>query len=146
MPLLSRPGFGPKAALVYITLGCLLDVWVAVWYFAFVRGAEGETPQITWFWLIGLFLTGLSLLVIGVLLGRIGQSARRSEMPPGEAVPAEAAIQRDAGAVTVAGAAAPSPVAPVAQVAPVPPAPQVPVAQIPTGQIPPGVAIPLVRR
>jgi hypothetical protein len=126
MPLLSRPGFGPKASLVYITIGCLMDVWVAVWYFTIVRGAEEETPRTTWFWLIGLFLTGFSLLVIGLLLGRIGQSARRSELPPGEAVPAEAAIQQT-GVVPPAppGTAVPAMPAQMAPAAPVAPAPVV---------------------
>ncbi len=141
MPLLSRPGFGPKAALVYITVGCLLDVWVGVWYFTMVRGAESETPRATWFWLTGLFLTGLSLFVIGVLLGRIGQSARRSELPPGEAVQAEAAIQRD-GVMPVAGAvpmvAPPGTAVPVTPVQMAPAAPVAPPATMATP--------PLVRR
>lgn len=140
MPLLSRPGFGPKAALVYITIGCLMDVWVAVWYFTLVRGAESETPRAAWFWLIGLFLTGLSLLVIGVLLGRIGQSARRSELPPGEAVPAEEAIQREAGVVA---AAAPT-LAPPGAVVQAPPVQMAPAA--PVAPAAPMVGAPLARR
>lgn len=98
MPVLSHPAFGPKASLVYITFGCLLDIWVAVWYFAFVRGGETQPTNTTWFWLYGLFLTGLMLLVIGLLLGKIGQAARRAELPPGEALSAEASIQQTAAA------------------------------------------------
>ena len=37
------------------------------------------------FWLAGLFLTGITLIVIGILLGEIGRSARKAEMPPAEA-------------------------------------------------------------
>ena len=124
MPVLSHPAFGPKASLVYITVGCLLDIWVAVWYFAFVRGGEAPPSNTTWFWLYGLFLTGLMLLVIGIMLGKIGQAARRAELPPSEALPAEAAIQQTAAANQPAitmppGTVVPGTVAPmVSQTAP----------------------------
>lgn len=110
MPILSHPAFGPKAALVYVTLGCLLDVWVAVWYFAFGRNEDEPLSSVTQFWLLGLFLTGLTFLVIGLLLGRIGRAARQAELPPSEAMPAEANIQKTAAAnpngVAVTGPAA----------------------------------------
>jgi hypothetical protein len=132
MPILSHPAFGPRASLVYITLGSLIDIWVGVWYFVFARN-DPEMSAVTAFWLIGLFLTGLLLLVIGLLLGRIGQAARRAELPPPEALPAEAAVQQAAPVVPgvavpgvpapgyPAGAVVPAPVAPVAPVAPAAP-------------------------
>ena len=95
MSVLSYPGFGPRAALMYITGGCLIDVWVTVWYFAFVRGDQSATNS-TWFWLFGLFFTGLTFLVIGLRLGNIAQAARRAEMPPAEVLSAEARIQNTA--------------------------------------------------
>lgn len=145
MPLLSRPGFGPKAALIYVTVGSLIDVWVAVWYFTMVRGAEAETPRTTWFWLTGLFLTGLSLLIIGLLLGRIGQSARRSEMPPSEVVRSEAVIQQNAGAAGVPGAGMPvAPPGTAVPVAPVQMAPMAPAA--PVAPAAPIAGTPLARR
>src|SRR4051794_36961727 len=94
MAILSQPAFGPRTALIYITAGTLLDVWTIVWYLAFERGAT--ISNLTWFWLVGLFLTGLTLIMIGSLLGPIGQAARKAELPPEEAVKAEAQIQETA--------------------------------------------------
>jgi hypothetical protein len=104
-----------------------MDVWTAVWYFAFVRGSDAPLSNTTWFWLVGLFLTGFTLVVIGMLLGPIGQAARRAELPPKEVIPAEAAIQQT-------GAAVPQVIAPV-PVAPsgyAPTVPGTPVAAAPT--------------
>ncbi len=111
MPILSHPAFGPRASLIYITVGTLLDVWVAVWYFAFARTGSEPLSSTTQFWLLGLFLTGLTLLVIGLLLGQIGRAARKAELPPTEALAAEARIQQTA-------AANPAAVVPTAPVAP----------------------------
>lgn len=108
MSLLSTPAFGPKTSLAYITAGTLLDVWVAVWYFAFGRGGEGPMSNTGWFWVVGLFLTGATLILIGALLGPIGRFARHAELPPVEATHAEAVVQTEAAQrpVVVAGAAA----------------------------------------
>lgn len=111
MPLLSNPAFGPRTAIIYITVGALIDVWTAVWYFAFVRGVEGGLSRNTQFWLWGFFLTGLTLVLVGLFLGRIGRAARKAEMPPKEATQAEAEIQATA-------AATPHPVIPGAGVVP----------------------------
>jgi hypothetical protein len=99
MPLLSNPAFGPRTALVYITVGAMLDVWTIVWYFWFARDQAGNISRNTWFWLTGLFLTGLVFMLIGFYLGRIGRAARKAEMPPSEATQAEAQIQANAAAV-----------------------------------------------
>jgi hypothetical protein len=106
MPLLSQPSFGPRTALTYVTIGALLDVWTTVWYFAF-RSPETPLSSGASFWLFGLFLTGLALIVIGLLLGPLGRSARKAELPPAAAVDAEARIDQTA-------AAHPNPVVPVA--------------------------------
>jgi len=99
MPLLSKPAFGPRTAIIYITIGALMDVWTAVWYFTLARDAAGQISSNTWFWLWGLFLTGITLMAIGFFLGHIGQSARRAELPPPEAETQEADIQQTAAAV-----------------------------------------------
>lgn len=128
MPILSHPAFGPRASLVYITVGTLLDVWVGVWYFAFARNGDHPLTSTTQFWLLGLFLTGLTLVIIGLLLGQIGRAARKAELPPPEALAAEARIQQNAAAnpngmvaAAVAPGVAAAPVAPA--VMPVAPAP-----------------------
>lgn len=123
MPILSHPAFGPRASLIYITVGALIDVFVACFYVFMVdKSRPIEELNSTYFWLTSLFLTGLTLLAIGLLLGRIGQSARRAELPPPEAVNAEAAVQQQQAAVGVVppGAVA-APVAPIVPAAPVVP-------------------------
>src|SRR5947207_1124157 len=118
MPLLSKPAFGPRTAIIYITAGALIDVWTGVWYFAFARGVDGALTRNTQFWLWGFFLTRLTLAVVGVPLGHIGRPPRRAELPPGEAAPAEAAIQQTAAAnpaQIVAGGTVPNVAMPTTQ-------------------------------
>lgn len=98
MPLLSQPSFGPRTAIMYITAGSLLDVWTAVWYFTFARNESGYITSNTWFWLAGLFLSGVTFITIGILLGHIGRSARKAELPPKEVQAQETAIQETAAA------------------------------------------------
>lgn len=131
MPILSQPAFGPRTALGYVTVGALLDVWTTVWYFAFIQGAE-HPSNTTWFFLVGLFLTGITLIALGLTLGPIGQAARRAEMPPSEAVSAEAAVQQVAAANPPAVAAAPGVIPPGYVPATVPPVapPAVPVRSV----------------
>jgi hypothetical protein len=123
MPILSHPAFGPRAALAYVTAGSLIDVVVTCWYIFMVdKSLPFEENRVTYFVLTTLFLVGLTLLVIGLTLGRIGQSARRAELPPPEVVGAEAAVQQNAavapvqvaGAAPAAPAVAPAPAAPAA--------------------------------
>jgi hypothetical protein len=132
MSMLSSPAFGPRVALIYVTTGSLIDVWTAVWYFFQVRG-NPETSNNTYFWLTGLFLTGLTLIFLGLVLGPLGQRARQAELPPPEAQNKEHDIQQTA-------AATPSPVIPgmmpgYPPAAQVPPVPQV--ANVPSYPAPP---------
>jgi hypothetical protein len=122
MPILTQPAFGPKVALGYVTAGMLIDVWTLVWYFT----RDYELSRSQQFWTIGLVLTGLTFIVLGLLLGPLGRQARRAELPPPEETRAEAAIQRTAAANPPAvanavgnpGVSAPSPAAPAAPQAP----------------------------
>ena len=94
MPILTRPAFGPVTALAYVTFGTLLCVWTLVWYFT----RDYELTHSQWFWLAGLFFSGLTFLFLGLVLGRLGRAARQAELPPQEATGAEAAIQATAAA------------------------------------------------
>jgi len=94
MPILSEPSFGPRTALAYVTGGALIDVWTLVWYFT----REGELTPTGQFWVVGLALTGLTFVTLGLLLGPLGRSARQAELPPAEAIQAEANIQSTAAA------------------------------------------------
>ncbi|HET6572238.1 MAG TPA: hypothetical protein VFG68_01440 [Fimbriiglobus sp.] len=102
MSILTNPAFGPKVALIYVTAGALIDVWAAMYYFAFGRGkmtdANPGDDNSTWFWVAGFFLTGLVLMVLGLVLGPLGRAAREAELPPREATREEARIQTQAAA------------------------------------------------
>lgn len=73
----SGPAF---MAVVYITIGALMDVWSGLWYYFLRRHQSGSDNS--YFWCSGFFFTGLALVVIGLALGRIGRQARRAESPP----------------------------------------------------------------
>jgi len=96
MPILSHPAFGPRTAIIYVTVGLLTDVWTGVWFFAFGRPAGQSVDNTTCFWLAGFFLTGISLIGIGLFLGPLGRAARAAELPPVGAMGMEAAIQQTA--------------------------------------------------
>ena len=118
-----------RMSIVYITAGTLIDVWTAVYYFLIHRPEATRNPDgghdSSLFWLAGFFLTGLSLLVIGVLVGRIGQAAGKAEVAPTAAVPVAtdaSLIQQAPVAVApppVSGLRQPAVIAPVQNVAPV---------------------------
>lgn len=91
MPILSKPSGAVPTAVIYITLGALLVVWPGVWWW-FVPPVSSNG----WFWLTGFFITGVVLLAIGLLLGRIGRSARNAELPPEEVTPSVASTDRAA--------------------------------------------------
>lgn len=68
-----------RTAVLYITIGAIVDVWTVLWYIWMNRhGTETDGP---YFWCYGLFLTGLTLMIIGLALGRIGRAARHAEAP-----------------------------------------------------------------
>lgn len=128
MPILSNPAFGARTALGYVTAGALLCVWTLVWYFT--RDADAEALTRTQkFLLFGLLLTGITFILLGLFLGPLGRAARAAELPPTEAMQAEANIQQigaahppavAAGVPGAVGAAAPAanpavPVQPAAQ-------------------------------
>ena len=132
MPMLSHPAFGPRTALAYVTGGTLLCVWTLVWYFT----REYKLAQSQWFWVAGLFLSGLTFVFLGLLLGPLGRAARQAELPPAEALKAEAAIQQTAAAnppaVVTPGAAPVAGAAPTAN--PAVPATPVPPVQVSTAR------------
>lgn len=139
MPILTQPAFGPKVALAYVTVGALIDVWTGVWFFT----RESELTRSQQFWVVGLALTGLTLIVLGLLLGPLGRSARKAELPPEPETRAEAAIQQTAAAAAQPAAVAPVPAAPVMASPPVAvPSPAAPVAP---PAPPPGAAYPQPR-
>ncbi|MBN9121722.1 MAG: hypothetical protein J0I06_21715, partial [Planctomycetes bacterium] len=76
MPVLSHPAFGPRTALAYVTGGTLLCVWTLVWYFT----RDYELTRSQWFWVAGLFLSGVTFVFLGLILGPLGRAARQAEV------------------------------------------------------------------
>ena len=70
---------GTRAALGYITVGALTIVWSGL-YFFYLRNhlPEGDNDK-PFYWVIGFFLSGLTLFLIGVAVGWIGRSARPAD-------------------------------------------------------------------
>ena len=117
-------------AVSFITLGALMSVWAAVYYF-FDRqnGSSSNAP----FWCLGFFLSGMVLVIVGVLVGRIGRSARAAEVAP---MPSVQVVPPSPEAAQLAAAAAAAPVvAPRVPVAPGVATPEVPVATPTTASI-----------
>src|SRR5438270_11111009 len=103
MQFFTRHSPAARTALVYITVGTLMVVWTGVWWAYLARNPP--TREAVYYICAGLSISGVLLLVIGLCLGRIGQSAKGAESP--------------AEVTTTADAVAPAaPVAPVAAVAP----------------------------
>jgi len=91
MPLLTKSP-AARNALIYVTLGALMVVWTGIWL-AFLLNNPPETST-SYYWCSGFMLTGLTLLVIGFALGRIGRAARDAELPPVEVTRAVAEADR----------------------------------------------------
>ncbi len=126
MPTLTRPSPAAFLAIIYITLGALIDVWTAI-YYLFLRNPDGADSSRTLFWCAGFFFTGLVLLIIGLAVGRIGREARHAELPPPDAnqPPQPQPVVMQQPMVPQAMVVAPPPAMPVAPTA-VPATPTVP--------------------
>jgi len=68
-----------RMAIIYITLGALIDVWTALYYFLVY---EKNSDSNSLFWIAGFFFSGLALLIIGFLVGQIGRAAGKAEVAP----------------------------------------------------------------
>ena len=83
-PILSKPSSSAPTSLFYITLGALMTVWSAIWYFYLNRSGSNQT--VLYYLCTGFLVTGLVLLTIGVLIGPLARNARKAELPPPEAM------------------------------------------------------------
>ena len=75
-----------RMSILYITVGAIIDVWTAAYYFLIMRPEASAHPDgsqnSSWFWIAGFFFTGLALLIIGIFLGQIGRAAGKAEVAP----------------------------------------------------------------
>src|SRR5262245_15600471 len=121
----SKQARSATMAIVYITVGALLDVWSVIYYIYLAR--ESAHPNM---FLIcyGLFGSGLVLMIIGMLVGPIGRVARPAEVI--DAAPAQVVtspVTTNTVAPPVVATAPPEPAtAPPANSRPTPAPPQPP--------------------
>lgn len=115
---LHEPSQGTRYSLYYITGGSLLMIWSAVWFYYLRQNALAEDGR--YYVCAGMMLSGLALLIIGLLVGRIGREAKHADIPVGTVAAAaiaptnpEAANGVQPGATAVP--MAPVPAAPVGQ-------------------------------
>src|SRR5262245_3469047 len=118
-----------RTAIVYVTIGAITLIWTAIWFWWMVNHPpESHGP---YYIVAGLLATGVTLLLIGLGVGRLGYSARHADnaavvitSPTSTA----AVVAPPAEAVTVPGAAAPPAVPPAPPPAETPRVPSPPVA------------------
>ena len=119
MSILSTPSRAFPASLIYITLGTLIDIWT-------ILSLVFYPPSTDWghFLVFGFLVTGIALVIIGLLLGRIGRAARVAELPPVEVTQAVARAEQTAAAhppVVVPVNSIPQAAAPTVMESPAPP-------------------------
>lgn len=93
MSILSKPSGAFPTSLVYITLGTLVMIWTIVSLIFYPP--ESDLGR---FLLIGTLVSGVAILVIGLLLGPIGRFARHAELPPQEVTQAVAVTDETSAA------------------------------------------------
>ena len=87
-----------RAALTYITIGALTVVWAGVWYFYLFNNPPAQSA---YYWCTGFLVTGLIMVLIGLVLGMISRSARHANLPPA-GVPAAVVNLQPNAATTLA--------------------------------------------
>jgi hypothetical protein len=109
---LHQPSRGATLSLGYITVGTLMMIWTGLWYWRLRSLAEPPPPEsLQNLMCLGFFLSGLALVVIGLLVGRIGSEAKNADVPLGQIQAAAVTPQANSAAAPAAGAAATAPVA-----------------------------------
>jgi hypothetical protein len=77
MWLFTQPSAAARAALIYITAGALIVIWTGVWY-VYLHNNPPEANNV-YYWCGGMLASGLSLLLIGFGIGKIGRAARHAD-------------------------------------------------------------------
>lgn len=82
MWIVNQSSTAARTALIYVTVGALTIIWTGMWY-VYLLNNPPETAM-SYYWCTGFLVTGLTLAVIGLGLGRISRSAQTAELPPKE--------------------------------------------------------------
>jgi hypothetical protein len=104
---LRQPSHSARWSLIYITAGTLITIWGLVWCFFLVR--NGASSPWESYICAGFLLSGIALIIIGVLVGRIGQEAKHADTPVGEVTAATVTSPPKPGAPTQTTAPATAP-------------------------------------
>jgi hypothetical protein len=83
MALSANPS--ARSAITYITVGALMSVWAGIWYWYMWSVSPGNRDGSWWYICTGVLLSGLVLIAIGLMVGRIGREARHADAPPAPA-------------------------------------------------------------
>jgi len=70
-----------KTRRFFTTIGTLSAIWAGVWYY-YLRTQQVPSESVRYFICTGLFLSGIALVVIGQVVGRIGRQAKEADLPP----------------------------------------------------------------
>lgn len=125
--LLRQPSRGAHYALWYITVGVVLVIWCGVWFY-WMRANGIPTGDWKYYVCTGLLLSGVAVVIIGLLVGNIGRHAQQADVPIGQVTGASVA--------PLSGTTAPAPT--TTNVVPAPTTAPTPVAPPP---LPPGTAV-----
>jgi hypothetical protein len=101
MWLLSQASAAARTALIYITAGALIVIWTGVWY-VYLHNNPPEANNV-YYWIGGMLASGLTLLLIGFGIGKIGRAARHADAPT-QVVPPVVASSQTNSAVPVLNA------------------------------------------
>ncbi len=91
MSIFSKPSSVARTSVIYITVGALTEVWSGIWFW-YLRNNYPST-ETTFYWCYGFLLSGVTLMLIGLIIGRIGWiggDAHQSELHHAELHRAEA--------------------------------------------------------
>jgi hypothetical protein len=86
----QQPSSAARISLVYITLGALSVIWTGVWFVYLLNNPPDGNS--VYYWCGGFLVTGLTLLLIGFMVGQIGRSARPADVVSQEVAPTPAAV------------------------------------------------------
>jgi hypothetical protein len=78
----QQPSSAARTSLIYITFGAISVIWTGVWYIYLHNNPPDETS--VYYWCGGFLVTGLTLMLIGFMVGQIGRSARHADIAPQE--------------------------------------------------------------
>jgi hypothetical protein len=70
MSIFSKASSVASTSVIYITVGALTDVWSGIWFWYLLNNSP--STDATFYWCYGFMITGVTLVLIGLIIGRIG--------------------------------------------------------------------------